>query len=626
MDWLNDEAWRAHVARAPEFISYIDECFRLVYVNRQGAQFEGHSVFDFLDPEYHDKVRETVDRVRAAGAPHHFESTGVNRQGESARYHNWVFAVPSGSGDTRLFCFVGFDVTRTERIEAERDATQSLLSAMLSNAPDIFTVVDRNHRIQFISRTHSGVPAQGLIGVSILDYARPDQLRMVRDAIDGVFATGRPASFEMNFGFGTDERIYSTRLGPIMRDSSVDRVTLVSTDVTQARRTERERTELVEQLHQLQKMDALGKLTGGIAHDFNNLLMIVLSAVDMLDPTANDAEDVADAAQQIRDASQRAADLTRHLLTFARRQSLTPTKCSINRLIEEERTILTRTLGEQVKVEIDLEPSPWKCRIDTGQLQSALLNVAINARDAMTQATGTLRIRTRNLPVMDSMHPSLPLGQWILLEVADDGVGMTPEVLERAIEPFFTTKGEGGTGLGLSTVYGFVKQSGGFIAIDSQPGRGTTVRIHFPRCVEDSDAALPRVEFDRPARGERVLLVEDDPTVRRMIRRVIERLGYRVEDVNDGVEALELLERAPRQSARFDVVLTDFVLPRGVDGLELKQRIAERWPDLPVALMSGYASETLTHASKLDPSVRIIPKPFSKERLARELHAAIVRT
>ncbi|MEQ9503143.1 MAG: PAS domain-containing protein [Deltaproteobacteria bacterium] len=472
MDWLNDEAWRAHVAHAPEFISYIDEGFQLVYVNRTGVDVTGRSVFDFVAPAHHDQVRETVDRVRRTNGPHYFESDAADGAGGRAHYHNWVFAVPTGDGAPRLFCFVGIDVTKTERVEAERDATQSLLGAMLSNAPDIFTVVDRDYRIRFISRTHSGVAPHSLLGVSVLDYVRPDQLRMVRDAIDGVFATGTPAAYEMGYGFGADERTYSTRLGPIMRCGAVDRVTLVSTDITQARRIERERTQLVEQLHQLQKMDALGKLTGGIAHDFNNLLTIVLSAVEMLDPAANDPEDVADAAQQIRDASRRAADLTRHLLAFARRQSLTPTKCSINRLVEEERTILTRTLGEQVKVEIDLEPSLWKCRIDTGQLQSALLNVAINARDAMSQETGTLHIRTRNVPVLDSTHPSLPLGQWILLEVDDNGAGMAPEVLERAIEPFFTTKGDGGTGLGLSTVYGFVKQSGGFVAIDSQAGRG----------------------------------------------------------------------------------------------------------------------------------------------------------
>ncbi|MEQ8280071.1 MAG: response regulator [Deltaproteobacteria bacterium] len=624
MDWLNDEDWRAQVMRAPEFIAYVDENFDIVFLNRDGVGVEGRSLLEYIDPDYHERLRATVDNAQTMGAPQFFESEAVGRETPRATYHNWVFAVPNERGARRLFCFISIDVTKTERVEAERDATQRLLGAMLSNAPDIFTVVDRDYRIRFISRTHSGVSPQSLIGVSVLDYARPDQVRMVRDAIDGVFATGTPAAYEMFIGFGADERLYSTRLGPIMHGSSVDRVTLVSTDITQARRIERERTQLVEQLHQLQKMDALGKLTGGIAHDFNNLLMIILSAVEMLDPAANDPEDVADAAQQIRDASQRAADLTRHLLAFARRQSLTPTKCDINRLVEEERTILTRTLGEQVKVEIDLDPSLWKCRIDTGQLQSALLNVAINARDAMTQETGTLHIRTQNVPVLDALHPSLPLGQWILLEVADDGAGMTAEVLERAIEPFFTTKGDGGTGLGLSTVYGFVKQSGGFVAIDSQAGRGTTVRIHFPRCVEDSDVALPRVEVEAMPKGERVLLVEDDPTVRRMIRRLIERLGYRVEEVSDGIEALELLERTPPQSARFDVVLTDVVLPRGVDGLKLKQRIAERWPDLPVALMSGYASETLTHASKLDPSVHVIPKPFSKERLAHELQTALL--
>lgn len=316
-------------------------------------------------------------------------------------------------------------------------------------------------------------------------------------------------------------------------------------------------------------------------------------------------------------AAERAAGLTHRLLAFSRRQTLDPQRVDINGLISTVEDLLVRTLGEQVSLGLVLGPDLWPTRTDPNQLESAILNLAINARDAMPSG-GQLTIETSNVAV-DWVHKAGPdrvaIGDYVLVSVSDTGSGMAPDVLAKVFDPFFTTKPIGqGTGLGLSMVYGFVRQSGGHVGIYSEPGMGTTVKLYLPR-LEDVTAPEPQVEEAGPAplgAGERVLLVEDDPQVRMLVRTVLEELGYQAMEAVDGQTALPILE----SDARINLLITDVGLP-GINGRQLAEMARERRPDLPVLFITGYAANAAERASFLAPGMRMISKPFPLDGLAR---------
>jgi PAS domain S-box-containing protein len=382
-----------------------------------------------------------------------------------------------------------------------------------------------------------------------------------------------------------------------------------------------ERKLLEDQLRQSQKMEAVGQLTGGLAHDFNNMLTGIMGSIDLArrriaDGREAEAERFLEAAGA---ASERAATLTHRLLAFSRRQTLDPQIVDPNHLVTSIEDLMRRTLGEQVQFVLDLAPELWPARTDSNQLESAILNLAINARDAM-EGSGSLRIATRNVTVgpgevvgPDDAQP----GDYVVISVADTGSGIPPEVLAKVFEPFFTTKPLGqGTGLGLSMVYGFVRQSGGLVAIDSTPGAGTTVSLYLPRFAGGRTIAPPPV----PARetpqgaGESVLLVEDDPQVRMLVRTVLEDLGYQTLEASDGATAVALLDSA----VSINLLVSDVGLP-GMNGRQLAEHARKSRPDLPVLFMTGYVANVAERASMLENGMQMISKPFSLDGLGRAL-------
>ncbi len=385
--------------------------------------------------------------------------------------------------------------------------------------------------------------------------------------------------------------------------------------------TERKRTE--EQLTQAQKMEAVGQLSGGIAHDFNNLLTAILGCADNLSDSLKARPDLKRLADTIISASERSAELTRRLLAFSRRQRLEPVETNCNKLILAMRELLLRTLRENIHVRTALEDDLWPAYADPGQLESAILNLALNAQDAMP-AGGNLTITTASMPLDEpyrERYPEVPQGNYVMVSVTDDGQGMPSEVLERVFEPFFTTKEVGkGSGLGLSMVYGFVKQSNGHVSIYSEPGLGTTVRLYLPAAkggpvTAPATAPVP----ETPAGRETVLLAEDDAFVRAYAVSCLESLGYRVIAAVDGQEALARLA----QGERPDILFTDIVMPGGVSGWELVERAQRLLPNLKVLMTSGYAVETLADRGRLRPDLRVLDKPYRKAELARRLREAL---
>jgi len=389
--------------------------------------------------------------------------------------------------------------------------------------------------------------------------------------------------------------------------------------LTLRRRVEQRTAELESaqaNLVQAQKMEAVGQLTGGIAHDFNNMLAIVIGNLDVAKRRL--AQGRSDLGRQIDSAmegAQRAAALTQRLLVFARRQPLEPAVVDLNRLLGDLSELLRRTLGERVRIEAATAPELWPVCVDEAQMESAVINLAINARDAMPGG-GTLSIATANVEVPVE-EEGLAAGDYVLVTVADSGAGMAPDVAARAVEPFFTTKEVGrGTGLGLSQVYGFVRQSGGHVAIDSAVGAGTTVRLYLPR--HDGPAAAagraPAAEtVPRGSPGEVVLVVEDEEQVLRTTVAALTELGYGVREARNGLEALAVLASDPAVTLLF----TDVVMP-GLDGRDLAERALRQRPDLKVLYTTGYAPET-GPGGLADDHPAMLRKPFGFAALAHKL-------
>lgn len=386
-----------------------------------------------------------------------------------------------------------------------------------------------------------------------------------------------------------------------------------------------ERTKLEAQLHQAQKMEAIGNLTGGMAHDFNNMLGVIIGNIDLLRDLKGEDRDIDELTREALDAAFRGADLTRRLLAFARQQPLRPQHVDVNELVSGITRLLRRTIGEDIEISLDLAAELWPVVVDPAQLEASLTNLATNARDAMTDG-GRLMIVTANRTLdadYAAQHAEVVPGGYVMLEVSDTGCGMTPEVMHRIFEPFFTTKSrDKGTGLGLSMVFGFIKQSGGHIGVYSEPGIGTTFRLFLPRmaanvtAIEES-VATPLLH----GRGESVLVVEDNAALRRVVTRQLGELGYLVLAAENAATGLELLDR---QSV--DLLLTDIVMPGGINGRELARRARQRWPGIKIVFTSGFSEVRLNgDAGPLATCTPLLSKPYRKEDLASAAREALDR-
>jgi len=404
--------------------------------------------------------------------------------------------------------------------------------------------------------------------------------------------------------------------GRPMRDGQgdVSGAVLVYHDATISRETER-------QLHQSQKLDAIGKLTGGVAHDFNNMLTVISGNTETLVASLKQQPELQRVARLIDDAAERCAELIQHLLAFARRQPLQPRNVEINGAIADIAKLLRPTLGEQIQIETVLEQGPMMAHIDPSRLTNAVLNMAINARDAMPNG-GKLLLETHRV-VLDEAYAQanadVRAGPYVMLAVSDTGTGMPLDIQEKAFEPFFTTKEVGkGSGLGLSMVYGFVKQSGGHIKIYSEEGHGTTIKLYLPPGEGTPDVAAS-VAPQAEGGAETIFVVEDDALVRNFVTAQLQSLGYKTIAAADGRAALELIEAGQA----FDLLFTDVVIPGGMSGRELADEVAKLRPGLKVLYTSGYTDNAIVHHGKLDDGVMLLTKPYRRNQLAEMIRKAL---
>jgi nitrogen-specific signal transduction histidine kinase/DNA-binding response OmpR family regulator len=378
-----------------------------------------------------------------------------------------------------------------------------------------------------------------------------------------------------------------------------------------------ERRTLEQQLRQSQKMEAVGRLAGGIAHDFNNLLMVISGYSEFLLERLGSDPSLRGPAQEIASASDRASSLTRQLLAFSRKQMLTPRILDLNGVVTENIKMLTRMIGEDIDLVMVPGMNLGAVRADAGQIEQVIMNLAVNARDAMPSG-GKLTIETSNMTLDEEyarFHPPLQPGDYIMVAISDTGAGMDMETQSHIFEPFFTTKGPKGTGLGLSTVYGIVKQSGGYIWVYSEVGKGTTFKIYLPRVASTNEAVAPlsaRAGAQRVEPGtETILVVEDEANLRALARQFLERQGYKVIEAADGAVAMQI---AVAHEGVIHLLLTDVIMP-GMNGRELAQRISEIRPNVKILYMSGYTENVVGHNGTLDAGVRLLQKPFTLREL-----------
>ena len=377
------------------------------------------------------------------------------------------------------------------------------------------------------------------------------------------------------------------------------------------------------QVRQAQKMEAIGQLTGGVAHDFNNILTVITGTIEILADAVKDHPQLVQITSLISSAAARGADLTKHLLAFARRQPLQPRSVDVNGMVVDTARLLRRTLGEQIEIESMLAHDSAPAMIDPSQLSTAILNLALNARDAMPKG-GKLTLETKNV-LLDSayarMNPEVIPGNYVMIAVSDTGAGIPAHLLDKVFEPFFTTKDVGkGVGLGLSMVYGFVKQSNGHIKIYSEPGHGTSVKLYLPQANSDADGLPSEIGTAGMERGdETILIVEDDSLVREYVVAQIKRLGYTTLAASKADEALALIE----DPVRIDLLFTDIIMPGGMNGRQLAIEAVKRRPSLKVLYTSGYTENAIVHHGRLDAGVLLLTKPYQSADLARMIRTAL---
>ena len=445
--------------------------------------------------------------------------------------------------------------------------------------------------------------------------AHPDDRERIKRNYDRVRNGLDSYSIEYRILHPDGSIVWVQELGKVERDSSGRRITFDGTlqDVT-------ERRALEEQLQQAQKMEAIGQLTGGIAHDFNNLLAIILGNLDLLNEQKDLAFSMRRKIETAIKAGMRAADLTHRLLAFARRQALMPKLTEINELIRSMVPLLQRPLGPKIATTFMLDPNTWAAEIDQSQLEMALLNLTLNARDAMPDG-GSLTISTGNATTTQKQAltgSGQPAGDYVVISVTDTGTGMPDDVKARAFDPFFTTKGVGkGTGLGLSMVYGFVKQSGGHVQIESRVGEGTTVSLYLTRASRRSGGREKRIDDQPLSSGQQeiVLLVEDEADVRVLAEAYLESFGYTVISAADGATAMAALAANPR----IDLLLSDIILPGAMDGIAIAAQVRASRPEIKIVYMSGYAPDP----EMLLPGTELIKKPFLRADLSRVVRSAL---
>jgi PAS domain S-box-containing protein len=622
-DGLPDETFRALVEEAPDGIFIATSEGRFVEVNPSGhrllgyapRELVGRTIADVLPVRERARLPEAMAAVAGSGQVLKEEVTFLRKDGSEVEAE--VSSQRLGDGLNGLIVAFVRDLDQRRSYEIKVRHSEAQLRSILLTAPDVIMSVDRAGTISFINRTHPPLRPEDVIGSCAFDHVAPEARPRVAAAVEKVFSTRELDEYEVLGPAGPDKarEWWTVRAGPLIEGGEVVAATLCATNITPRKQSEAIEARLQEQLRQLQKLESIGRLAGGVAHDFNNLLTSILGFIDLArrsQPSGSPAIELLDGATE---AARRGGMLTQQLLAFARKQIVHPTVVGINQIIEGMTPMIQRLVGENLEVRLALAHTSGRVKVDVGSLEQVIMNLVVNARDAV-DGGGRITIET-GIARLDAGtardHGTTP-GERVFFAVSDTGSGMSDEVAARAFEPFFTTKPVGkGTGLGLAMCEGIVRQAGGHISLDSRPGLGSTFRVFLPRAADEPSTPIAKPSTSSPAGGrETLLIVEDEPLILRMARRVLGDLGYTVLTASDGYEALDVFER---HAGDIRLLITDVVMPK-MSGRELAARVAALRPDIRVLYSSGYAADTIGDDGVLGEGISLLPKPYLPSRLA----------
>ncbi len=602
-----------------------------LHANAAFCEFVGYSVgelrlldmFDLMHPDDRARASDLKDRLARGEVVGRvrWERRYVHKSGQVLWALLTTSLIRDDEGTGGYFLSQVIDITDRKHAEEALKLAEAKWRALIGAMQDVILVLDQNGRYVDIAPSASNrlyKAPEELKDRRLHEVFPKDKADFFLSHIRRALQAGTAVELKYDLEIAGERLFFEATVSPLLENH----VVWVARDVTARSRAEVALRESEDQLRQAQKMEAVGQLAGGIAHDFNNLLMAIMSNAELAALELTPASVVATHIDEIKSASRRARSLTQQLLAFSRKQMLQPRVLDMNTVVRESEQILRRLIGENITLDVMLESSPWCVRADQGQLAQVLMNLIVNARDALPQG-GRVRIETANrmvYPAESRSRRGLREGEYMTLRVWDSGVGMDEDTKARIFEPFFTTKPPGqGTGLGLSTAYGIVKQSGGYIAVDSTPGEGTIFTVYLPRVKEQMDAPAPAPPAPETttngAHQGTVLLVEDEGAVREATKRMLKKFGFGVVEAKNGEEALRLWEES---GGGIDVVLTDVVMPM-MGGAALVKALRSRHPDLRVVFMSGYTQGALEPASVDEACTRFLPKPFTTDQLVRTL-------
>jgi two-component system, cell cycle sensor histidine kinase and response regulator CckA len=633
----SEKRYRALAEAAPDMIFIVDGDGYVNYVNSFAArQFRnspeaiiGKQTKDLFPPDISDRQGQNLQKVFETGKPVYAENktTLLDRD---MWLSTWLAPLFNEAGDVYSVLGISRDITEHKQAEEALIKSQEKYIDLYENANDMIFTVDLLGNFTTVNRaayTSLGYRVEELLGKNLGDVLTPESSNDAMATLQRAMAEKsdlmetQPWEFE---GFKKDgtRMLFEVRARLILEDGNIMGVQGIARDITERKQAEEEKAFLQEQLRQSQKMEAIGRLAGGIAHDFNNLLTIIKGYSTLSFMELKEGDPLKGSLGEILKATERAANLTRQLLAFSRRQAMEMKVLDLNGILKDMDKMLRRVIGEDIALVVHLAEDLGRTKTDPGQIEQVIMNLVVNARDAMPDG-GKLTIETANVELDEAYaraHIAVKPGRYLMLSVSDTGVGMTREVKERVFEPFFTTKGTGkGTGLGLSTVYGIVKQSGGNIWIYSEPGRGTTLKIYLPRVDEPIEVFKEKFEEDLPRGSETILVVEDEEEVRKLAARVLQRQGYKVLEAPQGGDALLICEQ---HQDPIHLMLTDVVMP-GMSGHQLAKRLESLQPRMKVLYMSGYTNNAIAQHGVLGEGVNYIQKPFTVDGLARKVREVL---
>ena len=633
----NEERYRDLVATLAEGVAIVDLDETVVFANPAAEKLfgvapgalAGRNLSEFTSPEeYARAVQETVKRRRGESSTY---QTAIRRPDGEVRQIELI-ATPRRGADGTVLGTLGVirDVTELRRLQGRLEQERKLLLALIDSLPDYVYLKDRDSRFILTNKAQAQLvgarDSSELAGRTDADYVSRELAERYRASDLHVMQSRAPLVNieEPSEGYGGKSRwVFTTKVPLFDSAGEVTGLVGISRDITDLRRAEQERERLQEELQQSQKMEAVGRLAGGIAHDFNNILTVITGYCEMALEESQGNRVLEDNLHEIKRAARRSATLISQLLAFSRRQILLPRVFDLAGLVEGMDGMLRRLLGEDVRLVTSRGGASLLVNADPGRIEQVLMNLSVNARDAMPGG-GQLTIRTAGAcRTVDELagHPEVAPGEFVSLSVTDTGHGMDEATMRRLFEPFFTTKDIGkGTGLGLATVYGIIRQSSGHITCQSEVGKGTTFTVYLPRVQEtEQESEPPDNARHLPAQGtERILLVEDDESVRRYVRSILESAGYAVVAVESGYAALDRLGAEPPP----DLLLTDVIMP-GMDGRVLAQEVVRRLPSVRVIFMSGYAEIVSGVQSLPEPDRVLVQKPFSSVDLLKTVRAVL---